>query len=188
MVPTPPTRLPWWEPVLNGYILVETPLAETADAAFFTVTRFGLSGDTVFRRALYYDPVPYSDATLDTIAAKAARGEPGGMVPFVPSGNVVPDDWEMIARALRASMNFPRFRMPIEHPWIAQDESIWLRQWDGVSRTARWILLDAGGRARGQLELPADVRILWSRGDTFWAVDLDDNDVPWLARFRVRSG
>jgi len=188
LVPSPPSGLPWWMPLSDGYLLIETPLAETQGDGVLTVTRFGLVGDTLFSRALHYEPVPYSAAALDSIAARAARGEPGGMLPFFTPGAPVPPDWEVIARSLRAEIDFPKFQMPIQYPWAARDGSIWLRWQDVDNSTARWILLDVQGRPRGELRLPADIQIQWSRGDTFWAVDPDEYDVPWLVRFRILPG
>jgi hypothetical protein len=187
-VPHPTPAGARWLPLADGYVSVEPHLAETPEDGVFTVTRFGLSGDTVYTRTFHYRPVRYAAAELDTIAAHAARGEPGGGVPFIPTGVAVPADWEAIARSLRNAMDFPEFKVPIDNPWLAQDESVWLRLRDGHDATARWILLDPQGRPRGQLELPSDIRVLWNRGDAFWAVDPDEFDVPWVVRFRIRPG
>ena len=187
-VPRPPTTIPQWLPLADGYLLVEAPLAQTHEDGAFTVTRFGVSGDTVYSRMFHYQPIRYSADDLDSIAARAARGEAGGMVPYNPAGSPVPSDWEAIARRLRLAMKFPEFKHLIEYAWLAQDESIWLRLLSGDVSTARWALLDAQGHPRGQLELPWDLRILWNRGDTFWAVELDEYDVPWIVRFEIQPG
>lgn len=187
-VPGPPSGLPWWLNQLDGYLLVETPLAEAPGEGVLTLTRIGLVGDTVFSRDLFYDPIPYSDADLDSIAARGARGEAGGMLPFFTPGASPPDNWKAIANRLRAEMDFPEFQMPIEYPFGARDGSVWLRWQDADSPEARWVLFDPQGRPRGVLTLPLDYRILWSQGDIFWAVDPDEYDVPWLVRFRIRPG
>ena len=80
IVPAAPPAMPWWEALPDGYLLVETPLAQTPDDGVFMVTRFGLSGDTVYHRTLHYRPVRYCSADGDSIAARDARGEGGGMV------------------------------------------------------------------------------------------------------------
>ena len=188
IVPWPPTTNPRWLPLADGYALVEAPPAETQEGGVFTVTRFGLSGDTVYTRTLHYRPIRYSAADLDSIAARAARGERGGGVPYNPAGSPVPSDWEAIARRLRNAMKFPEFKQLIEDAWLAQDESIWLRLLSGDDSTARWVLLDAQGHPRGQLELPSHLRIRWNRGDTFWAVEPDEYDVPWVVRFEIQPG
>jgi len=184
-VPRPPTTLPWWNHLSDGHLTVETPLATSPEDGVLAVTRIGASGDTVFSRRIHYRPVGYSDIDLDSIAARAARGEPGGMVGFIP-GAPVPDDWEVAARALRYAMSFPDFQLPLEYPWVAQDESVWLRlrPVEG-SGTATWVVLDPQGRPRGQLELPSDLRLQWSRGDTLWASDPDELDVEWLVRLVI---
>jgi hypothetical protein len=100
----------------------------------------------------------------------------------------VPPDWEAIALSLRDAMDFPEFKLPLEYPWLAQDESVWLRLSHANHATARWLILNAEGRPRGQLELPSDLRIVWSRDDTFWAVEPDSLDVPWIVRFQILPG
>ena len=187
-VPQPPSGLPWWLPQLDGYILIESPLAEAEGEGILMFTRFGLAGDTIFSRVVRYDPVPYSAEDLDSIAARGARGESGGMLPFYIPGRPPPPDWEVITRRLRAEMDFPSFQMPFEYPWAARDGSVWLRWQDADRPVARWILIDAEGFPRGELELPLDHQILWSRGDIFWAADPDEFDVPWLVRYRIRPG
>lgn len=188
MVPMPPSRHPWWEPLSEGYLSIETPLPETADHGVFSVTRVGLRGDTVYHREYHYMPVRYTSADLDSIAARAGRGGPGGMVAYRP-GAPVPDDWQAIANRLRAEMKFPDFKLPLDGgPWLAQDQSLWLRLSDSNDSTAHWVILNDQGRPHGQLELPARVRPMWNRGDTFWAVELDALDVPWLVKFRIRPG
>ena len=186
-VPRPPVLMPFWEPLQDGYLLVDTPLPENAEVGSLTVTRIGLHGDTVYHQTLRYEPVRYSEADLDSIAARGARGEAGGMLPVYIPGTPTPPNWEEIARAFRGAMDFPDFQTPLESVWVAQDESVWLRR-RGTGPSARWILLDPGGRPRGQIEMPGDVRVRWQRGDTFWAADPDELEVPWLVRFEIRPG
>lgn len=184
-VPQPRGETPWWLPLPDGYVLVEAPLAEAEEDGAFTVTRFGLAGDTAYTRILHYRPLRYSPDDLDSIAARAARGEPGGGGLYLV-GSSPPADWEVIARRLRLEMDFPEFKPALDGAWLAQDESIWLQLSSGNGTTGRWIVLDAMGRARGTLDLPSDLRVLWSRDDTFWAVEPDENDVPWVVRYRIR--
>lgn len=154
----------------------------------FTVTRFGLAGDTVYTRAVHYQPARYSAAELDTIAARAARGVAGGMVAYSPTPHSPPDNWKAIANNLRNAMDFPDLKLPIQSVWVAQDESVWLRFEDGDAANAHWLLLDAHGNPRGRLELPEGVRVMWNRGNSFWAVERDEYDVPWVVHFTIQPG
>ena len=185
-VPEPPRDVPEWGTLQDGYVLAEAHAPETDEDATFTVTRFGLAGDTVYSRTFHYRPIRYSSADLDSIAARAARGEAGGMVPFNPNRSSVPDNWREIARSLRDAMQFPDFKLPVEYAWPAQDGALWLRLRSASDTTAWWLLLDQQGNARGTLDLPSELRIMWNHGDTFLAVEPDAFDVPWVIRFRIR--
>jgi hypothetical protein len=72
--------------------------------------------------------------------------------------------------------------------WTAQDESVWLLLQDGDAASDHWLLLDAHGNPRGQLELPEGDRVMWSRGNAFWAVEHDEYGVPWVVRFTIQAG
>ncbi len=185
-VPRPPPDAPWWLPVMDGYVVVEASPPERETESVFAVTRMGLHGDTIYRREIRYEPIPYTDEDLDSIAARGARGEPGGGVPYRP-GAPAPPNWEAIARTLRAHMDYPEFRAPLDYPWLAQDESVWIRLTSREGAPSRWVVLDSEGRPRGTLELPPDLRVRWSRGDTLWAVELDEYEVPWLVRYRIQG-
>lgn len=188
IVPSPPTRLPAWYPLGTERLIVDTPPPAAADVATMTVTRVALAADTVFHHDLSYTPLPYTDADLDSIAARAARGGPGGFAPFNPNASA-PDDWPVIAARLRAEMAFPEFQPPLEWSWPAHDGAIWLRRaGDRSTGTAEWVVVDAQGRLRGRLELPAEVRPLWSQGSTLWAAAPDDLEIPWLVRYEISGG
>jgi hypothetical protein len=174
----------------DGRIIVEALYASAAADGVFTITRLGLDGDTVYHRVYRYEPVPYSGEELDSIAQRAARGAPGGGVPYArgPGAPPPPDNVEVIAPALRAEMAYPPFRLPLLYTRVGEDESLWLLRDTGDSPTARWILLDHEALPRGQLLLPSSMRILWMDADEFWAVVPGDYEVPFLVRYRIRPG
>jgi hypothetical protein len=186
-VPAPPTVLPHWMPLVDGYVAVETPLARSPDEGTFTVTRIGLASDTLFHREIRYRPARYTPADLDSIAARAARGGIG--IPMGAEPPPVPDNVDQIARRLRSAMDFPEFKLPVQFSWLAQDESVWVRlaPANEGEETASWVILDPDGSPRGRIELPSAHRIVWHRGDVFWAVEPDEYDVPWLVRHRIAS-
>jgi hypothetical protein len=185
-VPAPPTRLPWLEPVQDGYVLVEAPSPSTSQEGQIRVTRFGLSSDTIYSQVLRYTPARYTASELDSIAAWAARGLPGGMVPIAPAGSAgqePPDNWQEIAKALRSAMNFPEYQVPVEWIWVAHDEAVWIRRRSADAMVANWTIISRDGTVRGELSLPQGAEPRWNRGEVLWAVEKDDLDVPWLTRF-----
>jgi hypothetical protein len=192
MVPSPPAPLPRWEALHDGRLILEQsyPQAEVENA--FTITRLGLERDTVFHHTYHYAPLRYLDEELDSIAYRTAHGGPGlGVSSYAvgPDGRPLlndPQNVEPYARALRAEMDYPPFRLPIQGFQVGNDESLWLLRDTAESPLAHWVLLDREGLLRGRLELPRDVRPLWMEGDTFWAVVPDELEVPWVVRYRIR--
>jgi hypothetical protein len=177
-VPDPPTDLPLWLALDDGYVVVHTPYVTAAGSAAFTVTRLDLSSDTVYHRALSYRPQPYTDEALDSAAARQPRGFRDGVEIARPADDAV-------RNRLRAEMSFPPYRLPVDQAWIADDGGVWIRRADIGGEAARWILLSSDGEPRGVLELPGAARMLWSRADTMWAAVPDELDVPWLVRYRI---
>jgi hypothetical protein len=184
IVPRPPTLLPYWAELHDGRLVLTQPRATDASDAVFTLTRFGLAGDTVFHRELHYRPVPFSDAELDSVAADAARGP----VAVGPTGPLFSENADVVARALRDAMDFPPFRQPIVYADFGEDQSVWLFRDDFASDVDRWIVLDSDGLPRGEVELPANTRVHWIEGDLIWAVVPGEFDVPWLVRYRIGPG
>lgn len=188
MVPSPPTTLATWWNVGTDRIIVDTPAPGTAETSTMTVTRVALSRDTLFHQVLAYDPVPFTDADLDSIAARAARGGPGGFASYNPNAST-PDDWRVAANRLRAEMGFPEYQLPLQASRVGADGAVWLRRSaDRSSGRTAWVILDPEGTPRGSLDLPERVAPRWSRGDTLWAVVPDDLDIPWVVRYEIRGG
>jgi hypothetical protein len=48
-----------------------------------------------------------------------------------------------------------------------------------------WLVVDADGRLRGRVELPARATMRWIDGDQAWLVEPDEFEVPWLVRYRL---
>lgn len=179
LVPDPPPELPIWMPLPDGYIVVDVPYAINEAFGAFTVTRINLTGDTVYERSLTYRPEPYTAADLDSVAARAARGLGSARTPEA--------EVQTVQNVLRSEMRFPDLKLPITNPWLDQDGRVWLRRDDPPGSMARWVLLEADAELRGELSLAPRTRPLWSKGDTLWAAVYDENDVPWLVRYRLRS-
>jgi hypothetical protein len=177
-VPDPPTDLPLWLPLDDGYVVVHAPYVTDTKTAAFTVTRLDLAGDTVYHRALSYRAHPYTDDALDSAAAQQPRAFRDGVEITRPVDDA-------IRNRLRAEMSFPPYRLPVDHAWIAADGSVWIRRAEIGGEAVRWILLSANGEPQGVIELPRAARVLWSRSDTLWAAIPDELDVPWLVRYRI---
>jgi hypothetical protein len=187
--PRPPSDRPLSVTTGDGRIWVDRAIATTADAAVFSVTRLDFAADTIYSRQLRYQPARYSETFLDTIAWRSARIPGGGYrivggTPQIPPLN--PDSLDLF-RVIRASLEFPEFQPPVQSHYLSDDGQLWLGREDNGGANHRWLLLDENGQIRGQTELPRRAYIGWHRGDTFIAIELDDDDVPWLVRYRIRN-
>lgn len=187
MVPRPPPALASWVHLPDGLIIVDEPPPTSAEEAVVTVTRIGLESDTIYHRELRYTAVPYTDEDLDSIAARGARGE--GLPVYRPGDTPeVPDNVDVIQARLRAELDFPDYRRAISHPWLADDGSVWLRLEDPEPSRSHWVLLDAEGMPRGELDLAPGARPLWNEEDVVWVSEPDELDVPWLVKYRIEGG
>ena len=189
IVPRAPSTLPDWIPLDDGYIEVVSSYVSSPDATF-QVRRIGLQHDTIWDRAIPYQPTPYTSAELDALAESAAKGQGGGGFsrPIGAAAPAVPDDWEGALPRVRAAMSFPEYQLPVQYSWLAQDGALWIRLQDDPSGASRWLILEADGTTKGELELPGNARPIWSRGETFWALVPDDLEVQWLVEHQIRQG
>ena len=184
MVPDPPTTLAYWIPLDDGRLIVDTPLPVDAGSGSLTVTRLDLDRDTVYNHRFHYQPARYTDAELDAVAARASRGG-FGMEPAGAGGGTPPPADPAAQRALREAMTFPEFKLPIGFVLVDADQRLWLSRAVPDGAPPRWIILGTDGMALGEVELPARSRYLWSSGSSFWALEPDDLDVPWLVQYLV---
>lgn len=163
----------WIEASEGSYVVTRT-IAQDADEGTFTVIRLGVLDDAAFVRGFRYRPQPFAGWYIDSMASAFARRR--RMRPIEPA---------LLERAVRDNVVLPPFEPPVATQRVSQDGGIWLRRTGEYRATHRWLVLDTEGRPRGEVELPANVTVRWSRGDVLWASVPDDLDVPWLVRYRL---
>jgi hypothetical protein len=187
-IPQPPADAPLSITVPDGRIVVDRPTASSAEPAAITITRLDLAGDTVWRRSYSYHPRPFTEAALDTTAWRTAR-TPGGGIPIingVPVRPPTPADSMEVFHHLRGAMSFPSYQSPVRGHRLGNDGSLWLTREDEAGSTQRWSIIDARGSALGTVDLPRSQYPIRIDGDTFFVIDRDEFDVPWLVQYRLR--
>ena len=151
----------------------------TGDPAV-TVTKIGLTGDTVFTAPVPYDPVPLSAERFDSAVA------------------AMTEDWsgfgEPVTEArIREAMYRPAYLPAVARLMRAADGTIWLRRFDpvqsetGESMTESWVL-NAEGAPLARALFPADLRVAVIDGDTVWGIEMDELDVQYIVRYRLVKG
>jgi hypothetical protein len=134
------------------------------------VTALSATGDTAWSIAIPYAPVELAQSRIDTVKSALLAG----------LGPIFPRD--VIERALYV----PRHRAPISEALSGVDRTLWL-QWDAHTRPGVYSVIDANGRHVAEVRTPRGVRLRWVSGDVAWGELLDDNDVPSLVRYRLRT-
>jgi hypothetical protein len=83
------------------------------------------------------------------------------------------------------ALYLPNFLPPVTGGFIAADGSIWLRREDD-EQSVRYDVLDQNGNFVAQLSVPSNVTLRAARDNHVWGVELDENDVPTVVRYRVK--
>jgi hypothetical protein len=186
-VPQPPSVEPLLVGIDDGHLLIGRSPAASGERSRLTITRFGLAGDTVFHRAFAYDPRPFDQAALDEYAWRSARTPGGGvrLVNGVPQPEPVADDSMDVYDRVRGAMDFPSVQPPVRAHRMADDGGVWLMREEDGGDTQRWLILDRDAWPVGEVTLPRGVYPIWMDSDTFFAMERDEFDVPWLVRYRL---
>jgi hypothetical protein len=188
-LPLPPSAAPRLIRTAHELIVIES--FDTAGEPRLRISRVGYDGDTVRSRVLAYQPHSYPDAVLDSIAA--ARGhQTGPMLSMSRDGIDMrerhAEDSAAARAAIRRQMSFPDLQPPVQGHRVGAGESLWLQREDLGGGTRRWVVLDRDDVPVGELDLPNHLRVLWAGADSFWAIETDEWDVPWLVRYRISGG
>lgn len=186
-VPQPPADAPLLVGLDDGHLFIERSTAASGGRERLTITRIGFAGDTVLSRDFTFSPRPFDEAALNEFAWRSARTPGGGvrLVNGVPQPAPVADDSMDVFARVRGEMSFPAFQPPVRAHRMADDGGIWLMREEDGGDTQRWTILDAETRLVGEVTLPRDVYPIWMNAETFFAIERDDFDVPWLVRYRL---
>jgi hypothetical protein len=90
-----------------------------------------------------------------------------------------------LASAVRAGMKIPPVYPAFTSMVIADDGTAWIGLRTESGAPARFMVLDATGNITGIAVMPPRVRPLTVSASHVWGVELDEDDVPSVVRFRV---
>lgn len=148
--------------------VVERDQLARQQVAEIGVTCLGLTGDTVWQRAIAYAPVPIPDRVRDSLRDSRVR----------------PLRQRFSADEVDAALYIPTHWPPVSEGIAGADGSIWLRG-PSLDGNATYIVVSAAGDAITRITVPETQRVLWANHSTAWVQELDADDVPTLTRFVV---
>lgn len=128
----------------------------------YKVQAIGRGGDTLFARQMPSPPYPIPSHVTDSLL-KPLR----------------------VDARYRNQLVTPKFYAPIKQVIAGRDGSVWLEEHAPTGRR-QWMVLARDGRTLGRVTVPDRVRILAAEVGTFWGVELDEDDVPSVVRYRVK--
>lgn len=159
----------------DGGIMVQVRQSNaTGDAGTFHLIVLSLrTGDTLAAATKLYRPTPVEPSVADS----AIRA----MNPQAPGRPMPPREAVAAYQKVSAAKTYPA----VEAVMVGADSSIWLAMPAGSAARTRWRVLDRGGRDVGVLELPPRTRLMSATLSSAIAVELDEDDVPSVVRFKV---
>ena len=157
-------------------MIVERDAALDTEPSAFRVTLINPARDTVFSTSLAYQPIAMPDAAV----RRATEN-----VQVVPRDHENQPSASQIAQTLRNEGLIPETLTPVTELAVGQDGSTWLRRED-AGDSVLWNVLGPDGRPLGALRLPRSQTVMAASGDVMAAVELDEFDVPYVLRYRIR--
>jgi hypothetical protein len=171
LMPTRPVRGDF--PV--GRVIVDWSVPEGGGEGTVEIVRHGLGSDTVYHERLGFTPILVSDHVLDSL-----------ITPLVASAAIFNVSEAELEGALRDAVEIPEYRAPIRSVYAGSDGTLWMQLNTSSLEISDWVVITRDGEILGRVGLPPKMRINLSAFPTFWAVETDEFDVPWLVRLRVQ--
>jgi len=156
--------------------VVERSLERAIWMDVYTVTRFSVEGDTVFRVERPPPLIRLSDDTFRKAAEELSEH------PVLAEALPWPDVRPTLVEGL---MYRSPWHPPVSEVVIGWDGTTWLRWPDARDGSVRWDVLDPQGRALRTLVLDRGVRIRGATADTVWALVADSEGMR-AVRFEIQ--
>ena len=160
----------------SGVVSVHRRAATSRQASTFRVTKISVTGDTLFRRDVPYDPVPFPEALLSEAVVQIHERLAGrGQAP----------EPDVIRAALREGGHVPRFLVPVTEVASGIDGTLWLKREKTQAPRTEWQILGPDGVLKATVELGRNQSVKAVSGTTVVVTELDSLDVPYIIRYRI---
>lgn len=174
--------------VEDGIVVVERRAWTGEGEAIFSLTRIGLTGDTVFSIPVPYIPVPLARERLDSAVLNItdswyesmSRREPG-----LSRGR--------LETRVRDATYKPDHVPPVGAIMTDTNGNLWLQRFDPVESDtgetlAEWWVFDPMGAPLARALLPTDLRVMHITDEHVLGTERDELDVDFIVGYRLVKG
>ena len=162
----------------------------------FDIMVISIRGDTLLRRAVEYEPHEVTSAMERRLADELAGWVAGdyasrsALMPLLEETTL-----DRRRRAVRRAFWVPRYHPPVRQVVAGTDGTIWLLREMRDDRIDVWEVYNSDGTLEGTLEVGQGrssykpwsprIGIVLASRDEVWGATFDENDVPYLHRYRI---
>jgi hypothetical protein len=164
----------------EGFVIVEVPSRSDGRDANLSVRRFDSRGVQVYAGAFAYTPIPVSSKMRDSLVLDLAINAVPKRDPALAKAMI-----KDVSAQIRAGIALPDHVPPVSQVLHGNDGSIWISGPTTSTNTLGWSVYDSSGRLVGKMQHPGDRFIAYADLSTVYAVELDDDGIPWIVRYRV---
>jgi hypothetical protein len=143
------------------------------------VVMFGTSGDTVYARNYPFTPQAIPRAVADSGLA-AAIETARNAARFIGA-----EEAATLTRAVRERMRIPPYFPPFTGMAVGDDGAAWIELRSPAGGATSFMVLDPRGSVSGTVAVPARTKALNVSATHMWGIELDQDDVPSVVRYRV---
>jgi hypothetical protein len=160
-------------------VVVERAVVDPDRPADLHVIVVAMNGDTLFQRAVPYEPVPLERASVERVIAATAerwaRSRPTSGDEASRAGRY---------RDLAAEVVFaPTYHPAATDVVLGRDGTIWiLAGGPPTGERATWLVLDERGEPLARVRLPSSLAVRTADRRHVWGTQTDDGGVPYVVR------
>jgi hypothetical protein len=178
-LPVPDNELIAFAPDGRWFVVVDRHAVGMPELDSVPVYAIGLAGDTLWTRALPYEPLPLLQSEIDSVQSRAKLlGDMVGRAGGTPAE----------AQDRMSRMVLPGHRPAVERVVIGSDNRVWIEWATTPPNVGSWLALSHEGEAIATIAPGKRVDLLAADATAFWAVELDELDVPYVVRYTIAQG
>ena len=161
----------------------------------FDILAISISGDTLLKRTVEYEPREVSSAIEDRLADGFAAAIVGDHISPSLRPPMSETMRERQRRAVRSAFWVPEYHPPIRQVVAGTDGTIWLLRELREDRVDVWEIYDSEGTLEGTVEIDQGrtsavpwfprLGIAIATRDEIWGTTFDELEVPYIHRYRV---